>query len=174
MAGDISRLGDVGSEAPLGPGADCGQSARAGGAHLFTYPNFMISPGPLASAHAALVTDCFACHVPLHGATSEQCVACHAISDIGLRTTKGAPVASPRARSRRWTNNRAENSHLPTRRRERKMQRFKSAGSARRFLLNSCRRLQHFQRPTPSHLGPNTPRASRCGDGHVADGGRDA
>ena len=34
----------------------------------------------------------------------------------------------------RWTNNRAENSHLPTRRRERKMQRFKSAGSARRFL----------------------------------------
>ena len=34
----------------------------------------------------------------------------------------------------RWRNNRAENSHQPTRRRERKMQRFKSAGSARRFL----------------------------------------
>jgi putative transposase len=31
-------------------------------------------------------------------------------------------------------NNRAENSHLPTRRRERKFQRFKSAGSAQRFL----------------------------------------
>ena len=31
-------------------------------------------------------------------------------------------------------NNRAENSHLPVRRRERKMQRFKSAGSAQRFL----------------------------------------
>jgi putative transposase len=30
----------------------------------------------------------------------------------------------------RWRNNRAENSHQPTRRRERKMQRFKSAGSA--------------------------------------------
>ena len=29
---------------------------------------------------------------------------------------------------------RAETSHLPTRRRERKMQRFKSAGSAQRFL----------------------------------------
>jgi hypothetical protein len=29
----------------------------------------------------------------------------------------------------RWKNNRAENSHQPTRRRERKMQRFKSAGS---------------------------------------------
>ena len=34
----------------------------------------------------------------------------------------------------RWRNNRAENSHQPTRRRERKMQRFKSPGSAQRFL----------------------------------------
>jgi putative transposase len=34
----------------------------------------------------------------------------------------------------RWNNNRAENSHQPTRRRERKMQRFKSPGSAQKFL----------------------------------------
>ena len=34
----------------------------------------------------------------------------------------------------RWKNNRAENSHQPTRRRERKMQRFKSAGSVQKFL----------------------------------------
>ncbi len=34
----------------------------------------------------------------------------------------------------RWRNNRAENSHQPTRRRERKMQGFKSEGSAQRFL----------------------------------------
>jgi transposase-like protein len=33
-----------------------------------------------------------------------------------------------------WKNNRAENSHQPTRRRERKMQRFKSTGSAQKFL----------------------------------------
>jgi transposase-like protein len=32
------------------------------------------------------------------------------------------------------SNNRAENSHLPVRQRERRMQRFKSAGSAQRFL----------------------------------------
>jgi putative transposase len=32
-------------------------------------------------------------------------------------------------------NNRAENSHQPTRRKERKMQRFKSAGSAQRSLF---------------------------------------
>jgi putative transposase len=34
----------------------------------------------------------------------------------------------------RWKNNRAENSHQPTRRRERKMQRFKSSRSAQKFL----------------------------------------
>ena len=34
----------------------------------------------------------------------------------------------------RWKNNRAENSHQPTRRRECKMQGFKSSGSAQRFL----------------------------------------
>ena len=34
----------------------------------------------------------------------------------------------------RWRNNRAENSHQPTRRREHKMQSFKSVGSAQRFL----------------------------------------
>jgi transposase-like protein len=34
----------------------------------------------------------------------------------------------------RWKNNRAENSHQPTRRRERKMERSKSPGSAQRFL----------------------------------------
>ena len=39
-----------------------------------------------------------------------------------------------RYRTGRWQNNRAENSHQPTRRRECKMQRFKSAGSAQRFL----------------------------------------
>jgi putative transposase len=34
----------------------------------------------------------------------------------------------------RWKNNRVENSHQPIWRRERKMQRFKSAGSAQKFL----------------------------------------
>jgi putative transposase len=34
----------------------------------------------------------------------------------------------------RWKNNRAENSHQPTRRRERKMQRFKNPGSTQKFL----------------------------------------
>jgi transposase-like protein len=41
-------------------------------------------------------------------------------------------------------NNRAENSHQPVRRRERKMQRFKSAGSAQRFLSIHTAVYNHF------------------------------
>ena len=43
-------------------------------------------------------------------------------------------VQSKRNKRGRWKNNRAENSHQPTRRRERRMQRFKSPGSAQKFL----------------------------------------
>jgi hypothetical protein len=36
--------------------------------------------------------------------------------------------------------------------------------------LNPRRRLQHLQRPTPSHISSNAPCASRRGDDHVARG----
>jgi hypothetical protein len=58
----------------------------------FVYPHLMVSPGPLMSEHADLATDCFACHAPLHGASADRCIACHALADIGLRTTKGTPI----------------------------------------------------------------------------------
>ncbi len=48
---------------------------------------------------------------------------------------------SARHEQGRRMNNRAENSHQPTRRRERKMQGFKSPGSAQRFL--SCHAAVH-------------------------------
>jgi transposase-like protein len=72
----------------------------------------------------------------------------------------------------RWRNNRAENSHQPTRRRERKTQRFRSAGSAQRFLSCPAAHLQHLQRPAPSDISPNAPGAPRGGDDHVARGRR--
>src|SRR3954466_11320479 len=43
-------------------------------------------------------------------------------------------LAGVRHRTSLYLNNRAENSHRPTRRRERQMQRFKSPGQAQRFL----------------------------------------
>ena len=48
-------------------------------------------------------------------------------------------------RQSRYLNNRAEVSHQPTRRRERQMQRFKSARHAPRFLSAHSRIHNHFQ-----------------------------
>jgi putative transposase len=48
-------------------------------------------------------------------------------------------------RQSRYLNNQAEVSHQPTRRRERQMQRFKSARHAQRFLSNHSRIHNHFQ-----------------------------
>ncbi len=59
----------------------------------FVYPHLMLSPGALVKGHAELATDCFACHTALRGATAERCIACHALPDIGLRTTQGAAIA---------------------------------------------------------------------------------
>jgi putative transposase len=48
-------------------------------------------------------------------------------------------------RQHRYLNNRAENSHQPTRQRERRMQRFKSPGHAQRFLSAYGPISQHFR-----------------------------
>ncbi len=50
------------------------------------------------------------------------------------RTAAGQLGIAKRHERGRWCNNRAENSHQPARRRERKMQDFNSVGSAQRFL----------------------------------------
>jgi len=58
----------------------------------FVYPHLMVNPGALVAAHAELTTDCFACHSPWRGAAADRCIACHALPDIGLRTTKGVAI----------------------------------------------------------------------------------
>jgi LSD1 subclass zinc finger protein len=66
----------------------------------FVMPHLMVSPGPLIPGHATLTIDCWACHAPLRGATTERCMVCHTVADIGLRTTKGLPIqAAPSGRT---------------------------------------------------------------------------
>ena len=59
-------------------------------------PRQMIMPGALIQAHESLTDDCFACHAPFIGSTPAKCIACHAVADIGLKTTKGRPIARER------------------------------------------------------------------------------
>lgn len=64
----------------------------------FVYPHLMVSPGPLVPAHASLATDCFSCHAPLRGASADRCLTCHALQDIGLRTTQGVEIKAAAGR----------------------------------------------------------------------------
>jgi putative transposase len=63
-------------------------------------------------------------------------------------------------RQSRYLNNRVENSHRPTRRRERQMQRFKSSGQARDFLSVHAFIRSHFH-PRRQRLAANAYRAIR-------------
>jgi putative transposase len=64
-------------------------------------------------------------------------------------------------RKSRYLNNRAENSHRPTRRRERQMQRFKSARQAQQFLSAHAFIYGHF-RPRRHRTTARTYRAARA------------
>ncbi|WP_066710778.1 cytochrome c3 family protein [Curvibacter delicatus] len=59
----------------------------------FVYPHLMVSPGPLVKGHEKIATDCFACHAAWRGPSSGQCIGCHAVADVGLKTTKGVPIS---------------------------------------------------------------------------------
>jgi putative transposase len=66
----------------------------------------------------------------------------------GLRSygaAKREVLPDVRHRTSRYLNNRAENSHRPTRRRERQMQRFKSPEQAQRFLSAHAMIYGHFR-----------------------------
>jgi len=64
-------------------------------------------------------------------------------------------------RQHKGLNNRAENSHQPTRRRERIMKRFKSAGQAQRFLSVHDQVANLFHIPYPEFTTADLRRASR-------------
>ncbi|MBF0248166.1 MAG: class III cytochrome C family protein [Alphaproteobacteria bacterium] len=64
----------------------------------FVYPHLMVSPGKLADGHRELTRDCFACHAPMLGPSSSRCTGCHAVKDIGILTTKGAPITDKKTK----------------------------------------------------------------------------
>jgi putative transposase len=74
---------------------------------------------------------------------------------------KGEVMPSVEHRKHKGLNNRAENSHQPTRRRERQMKRFKSAGQVQRFLSahDQINNLFHLRR---NHLTADQYRAARA------------
>ena len=73
---------------------------------------------------------------------------------------KGEVMPSVEHRKHKGLNNRAENSHQPTRRRERQMKRFKSAGQVQRFLSahDQINNLFHLRR---DHVTADQYRAAR-------------
>jgi len=58
----------------------------------FFVPHLMISPGTTIKVHSEIATDCFACHTAFLGSTENKCIACHQVSEIGLKTTKGQSI----------------------------------------------------------------------------------
>lgn len=59
---------------------------------LFVWPEPLLSPGKVIAGHQTIGKDCFACHTPLIGARSQQCLSCHALDRIGLYRTDGTPI----------------------------------------------------------------------------------
>jgi putative transposase len=87
----------------------------------------------------------------------------HTVVTDRLRSYSAAlPRVLPRTKHKRghWLNNRAENSHQPTRERERRMRRFKSPQQAQRFLSIHAAVSSHF-RPRRHRLTADRYRAIR-------------
>jgi len=59
---------------------------------IFFLPAQMISPGKLIPAHAKLEGQCASCHAPFQGAVADKCITCHAVADIGLKTSIGVLI----------------------------------------------------------------------------------
>jgi putative transposase len=80
----------------------------------------------------------------LNGLTSvPRVIVTDKLKSYGAAQRELLPGVEPRRH--RYLNNRAENSHQPTRQRERRMQRFKSPGHAQRFLSAYGPIAQHFR-----------------------------
>jgi len=50
---------------------------------VYQYPYEMLNPGELVKGHQKIKDKCIACHNPFWGISSEKCIGCHKLSEIG-------------------------------------------------------------------------------------------
>jgi hypothetical protein len=50
---------------------------------IIKFPHATINPGELAESHQKLNNECLSCHKPFGGISSEKCISCHSLKDIG-------------------------------------------------------------------------------------------
>lgn len=55
-------------------------------------PQVMLAPGPVQTAHHELASDCLSCHRPGWGVPASKCQRCHALAEIGVKTSLGVPL----------------------------------------------------------------------------------
>ncbi|MDP6342043.1 MAG: cytochrome c3 family protein [Alphaproteobacteria bacterium] len=60
----------------------------AGLAIVLWAPDALVNPGALIKGHDKIAGDCFKCHTPLLGPSNGKCVACHKVTEIGLKKAK--------------------------------------------------------------------------------------
>jgi transposase-like protein len=110
-------------------------------------------PGQVQTPYGAFLSKCFRSFV----ASQSAPIASGWSESLPTRISTGENGAPCQGTQ----NNRAENSHQPTRRVERKMQRFKSAGSAQKFLSTHAAAYNTFnvQRYLTSAQSPRVLRA---------------
>ena len=66
---------------------------------ILIFPYYAINPGVLVKGHSNLRNDCFSCHSVGSAAPTEKCIACHTLSDIGLKAVKGSSFEKPNSKT---------------------------------------------------------------------------
>ncbi|HQU70925.1 MAG TPA: cytochrome c3 family protein [Calditrichia bacterium] len=61
------------------------------GAMMVSFPEVLVTPGPLSAGHQDLDRDCLTCHSPFRGTPSANCRSCHQPEEIGLKRVSGEP-----------------------------------------------------------------------------------
>lgn len=61
----------------------------AGVIGILLFPYHTINPGVMIEDHMRLKNDCLSCHTPGAGVQTEKCIACHQLSEIGIKLVDG-------------------------------------------------------------------------------------